>query len=95
MFSSAVRDTDVNYFVVRDRHGNLVDDYHSPFYVAIDFVADKVIGQKCFPTPRGGCRDFYTLVARWLKQPITLEKWRYDYVSRERELLASIVFEPA
>lgn len=94
MFSSAVRDTDVNYFVVRDSQGGMVDNYHSPFYVAIDMVADQVIGQKCFPTSRAGCRDFYTLLARWLQQPITLEKWRFDYVSGERELLASIVFEP-
>ncbi|MEO8394811.1 MAG: hypothetical protein ABI700_17585 [Chloroflexota bacterium] len=98
MYSVANRNSLSTYFQVRDPDGKLIGD-NTPFYIAPSLNGDEVAGKGCWDYDQDsnryhGCIDFFTLVARWVQQPVTIERWQWDYATGERTRLQSLTISP-
>ena len=93
MYTKPALSSTVLYFRVLDAAGNVVND-NAAFFVAIHRSGDEVAAGTCFGSRPNTCHDYFSLIARWLEQPITVELWQWDYKTDERTRVTTVPINP-
>ncbi len=89
MYENAVTGSEFHYLNVLDAQGQIIND-NDAFFVAIYHSGDEIAGKDCFGGRAAVCHDYFTLIADWLQQDITVEHWRWDYKTGERSVVATV-----
>lgn len=78
MYSRVWLGSEFYFTQARDARGSVIND-NAAFFVANYRSGDEIAGEKCFTERGAACTDYFTLVANWLRQNITVEDWTWDY----------------
>ena len=89
MYEDAMTTSEFHYLTVLDSQARIVND-NPAFFVAIYHTGDEVAAKDCFGGRAAVCHDYFTLVANWLHQNITVEHWQWDYKTGARSVVMSV-----